>query len=253
MTPPIFYFTDIFPDSGLPTPCNMYSHRQVSSRASLDLLDLQMGKTVFLSLPSIRMIPRELCWAKVTLSNQRKSTSSNALTGTQYGGVLLSHKEGKSFRCYITAEPWGRDVCWKKKGRREWTDTVTFWRGPSHICSQQDRGFGGLVGGEGEAAAYWAQSLLLGGESDCEVAQSCLTLCNLTDCSLPGSSLHGILQARILDWIAILFSKISLYRLLKMRFHMSDICFPLTSLTMIISRSIHVVANGIIFFFFMVE
>ena len=29
---------------------------------------------------------------------------------------------------------------------------MTFWRGPSHICSQQDRGFGGLVGGEGEAA-----------------------------------------------------------------------------------------------------
>ena len=39
-----------------------------------------------------------------------------------------------------------------------------------------------------------------------EVAQSCLTLCNPMDCSLPGSSLHGILQARILEWIAISFS-----------------------------------------------
>ena len=54
----------------------------------------------------------------------------------------------------------------EKKGRHKWTDTVTFWRGPSHIRRQQDRGFGGLVGGEGAAAAYWAQSLLLGGESD---------------------------------------------------------------------------------------
>ena len=40
----------------------------------------------------------------------------------------------------------------------------------------------------------------------CSVAQSCLTLCNLTDCSLPGSSVHGIFQARILEWVSISFS-----------------------------------------------
>ena len=36
--------------------------------------------------------------------------------------------------------------------------------------------------------------------------QSCLTLCGPMDCRLPGSSLHGILQARILEWVAICFS-----------------------------------------------
>ena len=35
------------------------------------------------------------------------------------------------------------------------------------------------------------------------VAQSCPTLCNLKDCSLPGSSAHGILQARVLEWVTI--------------------------------------------------
>ena len=40
-----------------------------------------------------------------------------------------------------------------------------------------------------------------------EVAQSCLTLCDPVDCSLPGFSVHGILQARILEWIAISFSR----------------------------------------------
>ena len=40
-----------------------------------------------------------------------------------------------------------------------------------------------------------------------EVAQSCPTLCDLMDCSLPGSSLHGILQARVLEWGAIAFSR----------------------------------------------
>ena len=34
-------------------------------------------------------------------------------------------------------------------------------------------------------------------------AQSCLTLCNPMDCSPPGSSAHGIFQARILEWVAI--------------------------------------------------
>ena len=37
------------------------------------------------------------------------------------------------------------------------------------------------------------------------VAQSCLTLCNPMDCSPPGSSVHGFLQARILAWVAIPF------------------------------------------------
>ena len=39
------------------------------------------------------------------------------------------------------------------------------------------------------------------------VAQSCPTLCGPTDCSLPGSSVHGILQASILEWGAIPFSR----------------------------------------------
>ena len=44
-------------------------------------------------------------------------------------------------------------------------------------------------------------------ESKSEVAQSCPTLCDPEDCSLPGSYVHGILQARILEWIAIAFSR----------------------------------------------
>ena len=39
------------------------------------------------------------------------------------------------------------------------------------------------------------------------VVQSCLTLCDPVDCSLPGFSIHGILQARILEWVTISFSR----------------------------------------------
>ena len=44
-------------------------------------------------------------------------------------------------------------------------------------------------------------------KSESEVAQSCPTLHNPMDCSLPGSSIHGIFQARVLEWGAIAFSK----------------------------------------------
>ena len=43
-------------------------------------------------------------------------------------------------------------------------------------------------------------------KSESEVAQSCPTLSDPTDCTLPGSCVHGILQARVLEWGAIAFS-----------------------------------------------
>ena len=42
-------------------------------------------------------------------------------------------------------------------------------------------------------------------KSESEVAQSCPTLSDLMDCSLPSSSVHGIFQARVLEWGAIAF------------------------------------------------
>ena len=44
-------------------------------------------------------------------------------------------------------------------------------------------------------------------KSESEVAQSCQTLSDTMDCSLPGSSVHGIFQARALEWGAIAFSE----------------------------------------------
>ena len=43
-------------------------------------------------------------------------------------------------------------------------------------------------------------------KSESEVTQSCPTSSNLMDCSLPGSSIHGVFQARVLEWGAIAFS-----------------------------------------------
>ena len=48
-------------------------------------------------------------------------------------------------------------------------------------------------------------------KSESEVAQSCQTLSDPMDCSLPGSSIHGIFQARVLEWGAIAFSQVFIF------------------------------------------
>ena len=54
-------------------------------------------------------------------------------------------------------------------------------------------------------------------KSESEVAQSCPALSDPMDCSLPGSSVHGIFQARVLEWGAITFSMTGLDSILKSR------------------------------------
>ena len=49
--------------------------------------------------------------------------------------------------------------------------------------------------------------LLMKVKSESEVVQSCLTLCDPMGCSPPGSSVHGIFQARVLEWVAIALSE----------------------------------------------
>ena len=51
-------------------------------------------------------------------------------------------------------------------------------------------------------------------QSESEVAQSCPTLSDPMDCSLSGSSIHEIFQARVLEWVAIAFSNVKSYLLL---------------------------------------
>ena len=54
---------------------------------------------------------------------------------------------------------------------------------------------------------HWQADSLTTVSPESDVAQSCQTLCDPVDCSLPGFSIHGILQARILEWVTISFSR----------------------------------------------
>ena len=88
----------------------------------------------------------------------------------------------------------------------EW-GTIVF----SHMCSQKKKKkknprwcfwFSGAL--EDNSVLVFCFLLV---ESESEVAQLCPILCDPVDCSPPGSSVHGILQARILEWVAISFSR----------------------------------------------
>ena len=74
-------------------------------------------------------------------------------------------------------------------------------------CLPGGRSQGGLLAHvlfpvPGDGICYlWSRAVL------CLDTQSCPNLCNPMDCSLPGPSVHGILQARILEWIAYPFSR----------------------------------------------
>ena len=79
------------------------------------------------------------------------------------------------------------------------------WTSPPLSCSLTVCGFKPLT-----------QSQAPGGQQPCVcvcvcvcvlAGQSCPILCDPMDCSLPGSSIHGILQARLLEWVAISFSR----------------------------------------------
>ena len=72
-------------------------------------------------------------------------------------------------------------------------------------------------------------------KSESEVAQSCLTLHDPMDCSSPGSSVHGILQARVLEWVAIAFSTMIFIRECSayvFLWELKDTCTPMFSATL---------------------
>ena len=64
-----------------------------------------------------------------------------------------------------------------------------------------------LTQGSNPLLLHWQAGSLLLSQQLCLFSQSCQTLCNPMDCTPPGSSVHGILQARILDWVAMPSSK----------------------------------------------
>ena len=114
-------------------------------------------------------------------------------------------------------DPWVGKIPW----RRKWPPTPGFLPGESHGqrslggyspwgCKESDTTEHTLKCQRLSALTLLQREWVCSGPSVSEavkLAQSCPTLCDPMDCSLPRSSTHGILQARILEWVAISFSR----------------------------------------------
>ena len=79
--------------------------------------------------------------------------------------------------------------------------------GQQWVIEAKPTGWGYLTGAGGVAPAQMSNLHTITSVLSC--AQSCLTLCDLKDCSLPASPVHGIFQARIQEGVAISFSRAS--------------------------------------------
>ena len=92
---------------------------------------------------------------------------------------------------------------------------ITSWQIGETMETVKDLIFlGSKITADGDCSHEIKRHLLLGRKAitnlkkwESEVAQSCPTLCDPMDCSLPGSSVHGIFQARVLEWVAVSFSR----------------------------------------------
>ena len=80
--------------------------------------------------------------------------------------------------------------------RKTWPNLMNYLPGPFTHFAWSARERAGFVSSETKVL-----------NPNKRVAQSCPTLCNRKDCSLWGSSVHGIFQARVLEWVAISFSR----------------------------------------------
>ena len=107
--------------------------------------------------------------------------------------------------------------------RRTWHRNGTQWIFGERLvdCWPSGNTLAGMTNFEGEGHPCFTVSLtdyyhskhsmqdsweFICGRMNVKVAQSCSTLCNPMDCSLPSSSIHGIFHTRILEWVAISFS-----------------------------------------------
>ena len=110
--------------------------------------------------------------------------------------MFLSEVKCKSLSCVRLFDPMYYTVCGILKARILEGVALPFSRG---LFQPRDRTQVSHI--TGRFFTSWAT------RKESEVAQLCPTLCDPMDCSSPGSSIHGIFWARILEWVAISFSR----------------------------------------------
>ena len=139
----------------------------------------------------------EIIWGESTL---RVENPRQGYPGTK----VISAETKKGERSYLITSR--IRYLWVIIGLYHSYETVTFLQAPYLNCSHIEESRSQTQ----NDYRWWKHScntVLIKIERKSESAQTCPTLCNPMDCSPPHSSIHGILQARILEWVTISFSR----------------------------------------------
>ena len=142
---------------------------------------------------------------------------------------MATHSSVLAWRIPGTGEPGGLPSVRSHRVRHDWRDLAAAAANVSHLVGAADFSCPECSPTEPSISVYctppssaWSNIIFILPDPSppevhphlfprflrvCEVAQSCPTLCDAMGCSLPGSSIHGIPQSRILEWIAISSSR----------------------------------------------
>ena len=152
-------------------------------------------KTILQPWPNLKVGPKQ----PGSSQHRSQAESTDRQTEGHCPGVFLPAAEMEAVLRYGSLGALGGNRVGLLSCDHSWVlDHTIAITSPGTIPNQWGYPAGGTGDGQGHS---------LGSLSHSEVSQSCLTLCDSMDYSLPGSSVHGIFQARILEWVAIFFSR----------------------------------------------
>ena len=137
----------------------------------------------------------DICWITEKSRELQRISTSASLTMLKPLTLWITTNCGKFFKrweCQTTI-PASREICMEVRKQQ--------------LESDMEQETGSTLVKEYVKAVYCYPDYLTYMQSESEVAQSCLTLCDPMDCSLPRSSVHGIFQERVLKWVDISFSR----------------------------------------------
>ena len=123
--------------------------------------------------------------------------------------AILQDQTSPSERKSVLNIHW-KDWCWNSNTLATWCEELTQWKRPwcrERLKAAALEHFVTSLHPEGPSLPVWQELMLWNPCAQvlltyCVRAQLCLTLCDPRDCSLPGSSVHGTSQARMLEWVA---------------------------------------------------
>ena len=122
--------------------------------------------------------------------------------GSNHQGINLKNIQTAQYQKTTQSKNWVEDLNVSPKKTLRWWKTM--WKDAQyHYYRSANQNYNEVSSHTGQNAHYQKNLQTINAGMHAKSLQSCLTLCDPVDCSPPSSSVHGILRARVLEWVAI--------------------------------------------------